>query len=86
MALRLFFLSVLFGLGACAAPYSWQETIITVRQLDRDTVNEICRNNGLRESVNGCYNKGVIYCPYDEIGIQTCLHEFRHALVGGFHQ
>ena len=69
------------------SPYPWRETIVTVRQIDRNSVNEICRNLGLHESVNGCYDRGVAYCPDEgERAVMTCLHEVRHAIFGGFHK
>ena len=61
---------------------------MTVRWIDRDTLNEVCRNLGLRESVNGCYVDGVAYCPDEDTpdAYRTCGHEIRHAVKGGFHK
>ena len=73
-------------LAACASPYPGRETTVVIRQMDRDMVNEICRSLGIRESVNGCYDMGVAYCPDDKAGVATCLHEIRNALFGGFHK
>ena len=82
---RLLLILFLLVVG-CTASYAWKETVVTIRQADRDTINEICRGLGLQESVNGCYDKGIVYCPDDRAGLETCLHETRHALVGGFHK
>ena len=74
------------SLVSCASPYPWKETSLLIRQMDRNTLNEVCREKGLLESVNGCYDNGVAYCPNDEPGVVTCLHEIRHGLFGGFHK
>ena len=74
------------SLLTCQSPYPWRETVVTVRQMDRNLINEVCRGLGLQESANGCYDKGIVYCPDDARGTMTCLHEMRPARFGGFHK
>ena len=74
------------NLVSCESPYPGKETRLVIRQMDRDALNEVCREKGLRESANGCYDNGVAYCPDDAQGVVTCLHEIRHGLFGGFHK
>jgi hypothetical protein len=80
--MRILFLAML--LIACTAPYPWKEIRPVVRYLDRDSINEVCRNLGLQEAVNGCAVNGVAYCP-DEDSVNayaTCGREVRHVLNG----
>lgn len=87
--LLLTIISCLLFVGcASTPPYPWVEVDVKVRYLDAMAMQNLARDRGIKQQVDGFHERGVIYCPYKESpkAFLICGHELWHVVKGGFHQ